>query len=180
MGDDERDEIIDQEDERETGAAEEPKSGGLLGSRIVKILLWVAAGLLFVLLSGAISFGVMEWSRSREYEKQQDIIAAPPPDPLQVFELPDVTKTTADMEPHFLKMKISLGYEKDTQLNKELGERKDQIMHILNILLQGKKYDELKSESDMLALGEEIKAHVNQILKEGKVKEVYFKEFTLQ
>ena len=53
------------------------------------------------------------------------------------------------------------------------------IQHIINIILQGKKYEDLNTVSDTVALAEEIKAHVNVILITGKVKEVYFKELVV-
>ena len=46
----------------------------------------------------------------------------------------------------------------------------------MNIILQGKKYEDLDEVSDTIALAEEIKAHINVILIAGKIKEVYFKE----
>ena len=73
-------------------------------------------------------------------------------------------------------MKISLAYEANMELNTELVKRRDQIQHIVNIILQGKKYEDLDQVSDTVALAEEIKAHINVILISGKIKEVYFKE----
>ena len=42
-----------------------------------------------------------------------------------------------------------------------------------------KKYEDLDSVSDAVALAEEIKAHINVILISGKIKEVYFKELVV-
>lgn len=178
MGDEERDDLVQDEEEQEQAAAPaEGAGGGLLGSRIVKILLYVAGAAVLLVLVVGISYLVSKHVQESSYEKRQDIVAAPPPPPLAGFELPDISKTTADVEPHFVKMKISLAYETSPELTAELTQRKDQILHIVNILLQGKKYEELDSVSDVVALAEEIKAHVNVILISGKIKEVYFKEF---
>ena len=76
-------------------------------------------------------------------------------------------------------MQISLAYEMSVELNNELVRRKDEIQHIINVLLQGKRYDELNSVSDAVELAEEIKAHINVRLISGKIKEVYFKELVV-
>jgi len=175
MGDEERDDLM--EEEESSGIEEAP--GSVETSRIVKILLYVAGSILLVVLVTGISYLVSKNVQERSYEKSQDIVAAPPPPPLNSFELPSFSKTTADTEPHFVKMKISIAYEPSIELNNELVKRKDQIQHIINIILQGKKYDDLDSVSDAVALSEEIKAHINVILISGKIKEVYFKELVV-
>ncbi|PKL35500.1 MAG: endoflagellar basal body-associated protein [Spirochaetae bacterium HGW-Spirochaetae-1] len=174
MGDDERDDIIEEE-----GAAPEEPAGSGATSKIVKILLYVAGGILLIVLVTGISYLVSKNVQESNYEKSQDIVAAPPPPPLNTYELPSFSKTTADTEPHFIKMQISLAYEMNVELNNELVNRKDEIQHIINILLQGKKYEDLDSVSDAVELAEEIKAHINVRLISGKIKEVYFKEFVV-
>lgn len=176
MGEEEKDEIIEEEEE---APQEEPAGRRFEASKLVKILLYVAGGILLIVLMAGIAFLVFKYMRESDYQKQQDIVAAPPAAPLAVYELPDFSKTTADAEPHFIKMKISLAYESNMELNNELVSRRDQIQHIVNIILQGKKYEDLDEVSDTIALAEEIKAHINVILIAGKIKEVYFKELVV-
>ncbi|HPS58763.1 MAG TPA: flagellar basal body-associated FliL family protein [Spirochaetota bacterium] len=109
----------------------------------------------------------------------QDIVAAGPPDPLDTYELPKFAQTTVDAEPHFIKMIIVLGYEKNPELKNELNRRKDEIQYIINKLLRSKRYDELDEVSDIISLSEEIRAHINAFLIAGRIKEIYFKEFVL-
>lgn len=174
MGDEERDDLIDEEEEG--GKPSEPQSSAGK-SKLLRILLFVAGGILFIVIVLGISYWVAKSVQESGYQKRQDIIAAPPPDPLNTYELPDISKTTSDEEPHFVKLKLSLAYEPNAELQNELVRRKDQILHIVNILLQGKKYEELKTVEDSIALAEEIKAHINMILVSGKIKEVYFKDY---
>ena len=176
MGDEEREDII--EEEEEGGKPEEPASKPLTG-KIVKILLYVAGAIILIVVVIGISYIVAKNVQESSYERRQDIIAAPPPPPLDIYELPDISRTTADAEPHFLKVKIALGYDKDPTMNSELISRKSQIQHIINILLQSKKYEDLNTVSGAVELAEEIKAHVNVILIAGKIKEVYFQDFIL-
>ena len=172
MGDDERD-IVEEEEK-----SQEPV-GSTATSKIVKMLLYVAGGIIIVVLMIGISFLVSKSVQESKYQKSQDIIAAPPPEPLATYELPVFAKTTADAEPHFIKMQISLAYSTDPILSTELVNRKDEIQHIVNILLQGKTYEELNSVSGAITLAEEIKAHINIRLINGKIKEIYFKEFVV-
>lgn len=175
MGDEERDDLMEEEEE---SAVSEP-GVSTETSKIVKILLYVAGGILLIVIVTGISFLVAKNVQESSYEKRQDIVAAPPPPPLHTYELPSFSKTTSDAEPHFIKMQIALGYEHNVELNNELVKRSDEIQHIINILLQGKRYDDFDSVSDAVALAEEIKAHINIRLISGKVKEVYFKELVV-
>ncbi len=177
MGEEEKDEIIPEEEEE--APKEEAPSRRFEASKLVKMLLYLAGGILIVVLVTGISYLVSKYVQESSYQSRQDIVAAPPPPPLASFELPDISKTTADAEPHFVKMKIALAYEPSVGLNNELAQRRDQILHIVNTLMQGKKYEELNKVSDTIALAEEIKAHVNVVLISGKIKEVYFKELVV-
>ena len=172
MGDDERD-IIDEEE-----TSQEP-AGNTGTSKIVKILIYVAAGIILVVVMIGISVVVSKSVTESRYQRDQDIIAAPPPEPLAVYELPSFSKTTADAEPRFIKMTISLGHVPDMGLSSELVNRKNEIQHIVNIILQGKTYEDLNSVEKTITLSEEIKAHINMRLINGKIKEVYFIEFVV-
>lgn len=177
MGEEEKDEIIPEEEEE--APKEEAAGRRFETSKLIKMLLYLAGGILLVVLVTGISYLVSKYVQESSYQSRQDIVAAPPPPPLASFELPDISKTTADAEAHFVKMKISLAYEPSVGLNNELAQRRDQILHIVNIVMQGKKYDELNKVSDTIALAEEIKAHINVVLISGKIKEVYFKELVV-
>ncbi len=173
MADEERDDLI--EGEEEQTASVNAESGSK--SKLVKILLMVAGGILLVILIFGISYLVSKYVSEKNYEKRQDIVAAPAPPPLTTYELPVFSKMTADADPHHLKMQVSLGYDGSLELSTELTKRKDELLHVINILLQGKAYEDLNSVTGMVELGEEIKAHVNMRLTSGKVQSVLFKEF---
>jgi len=162
MGEEEKEEIIPEEEEE--APKEEVVGRRFEASKIIKTLLYVAGGVLLVVLVTGISYLVSKYVQESSYQSRQDIVAAPPPPPLASFELPDISKTTADAEPHFVKMKISLAYEPSVGMNNELAQRRDQIMHIV---------------SSTIALAEEIKVHINVVLIAGRIKEVYFKEFVV-
>mgnify|MGYP000877812361 FL=1 len=173
MGDDER--IGNDVDEEEGGAQEAPASTDT--SRIVKILLWVVGAVLVLAAMLGTSWLVASYIQEKKYQREQDIVVAPPPPPLKHFDIPTFSVSTNDPEPHFAKITLSLGYEDNPQLNAELVSRMVEFQHVVNIILSGKKYEDLNSKEEKIGLAEEIKAHVNVLLINGKIKEVYFKEF---
>jgi flagellar basal body-associated protein FliL len=175
MGDDERDDLVGDEE----GHGQSQAASGAGKSVILKILIFVGGGILLVIMITGISYLVSKSVQVSSYETRQDIVSAPPPPPLQTFELPAFSKTTADLEPHFLKMTVSLGFDTNMELSSELIRRRDEFLHIINLILQGKVYEDLNSTSGALDLAEEIKANINVRLASGKIKEVYYKEFVL-
>lgn len=178
MGEDERADLLE-EGEEEEGVEVPEAIEGADTSKIIKILLYVVGLILLVFIVFGISYLVSTYVQEKRYEREQDIVVAPPPPPLSHFDLPSFSVTTKDIEPHFAKITVSLGYEENVGLNAELVKRTVQIQHIVNIILRGKKYEDLDSVEDTINLSEEIKAHINVILVSGKIKEVYFREFVV-
>ncbi len=178
MGDEERVNVDEVGDEEQEGAKPEAAAGPRAdASKIVKILMYVAGAVLAVFLMIGISYLVNRYLEEKRYEKTVDIVTAPPPAPLNYYDVPTFSITTKDSDPHFAKVSLSLGYDENQQLSIELGKRLVQMQHMINIILRSKSYEELDSVEDIISLAEEIKAHVNTVLIAGKVKEVYFKEF---
>jgi flagellar basal body-associated protein FliL len=182
MGDEEK---VDEMEPEEGSGEGEAKSGGdsggagLAASRIVKILIYVVSGVLAVFLMIGISYLVSKYVQERSYQKEQDIVVAPPPPPLAHYDLPVFQTATSDEEPHFAKIAVSLGFEDNPELLNELIARQVQMQHMINIIMRGKRFEDLNTVEKSVGLSEEIKAHVNVILIAGKIKEVYFKEFVV-
>lgn len=176
MGEDERLDV-DIEEEEETGAAEEPVSTS--PSKIIKILFYVVGAILLLFIVIGISFLVAKHVQEQKYEREQAVVIAPPPPPLAHFDIPSFSVTTKDVEPHFAKITVSLGYKASVELNSELVSRTPQIQHIINVLLSSKSYEDLDSVEDKINLQEELKALINKILIYGKIKEIYFREIVI-
>ena len=182
MGDEEKVDEMEPEEgsgEGESKGGGEAGGGGLAASRIVKILIYVVSGILAVFLMIGISYLVSKYVQERSYQKEQDIVVAPPPPPLAHYDLPVFQTATADEEPHFAKITVSLGFEDNPELLTELSARQVQMQHMINIIMRGKRFEDLNTVEKSVGLSEEIKAHVNVILIAGKIKEVYFKEFVV-
>jgi flagellar protein FliL len=173
MGEDEKN-TVDIEEEEAAAAEETPASSS--PSKIIKLLFYVVGAVVLLLLIVVISYVVTKNVQEQKYVKEQAIIVAPPPAPLANFDLPSFSATTSDTEPHFVKLTVSLAYEDSLELNAELVRRVPQFQHIINVILSGKRFEDLDSAEKKINLSEEIKAHVNAILVAGKVKEIYFRE----
>lgn len=151
-------------------------------SKIVTILLWVAGGTALILLMFAISFLVANKVRTESYKEEQNIVIAPAPPPMQTFKFQkEFRVNTADTdESHFIQMSLTFGYRgENKELESELIARQSQMMHIINILLGGKKKEDLATQTDKLNLEEEIKSQINMILREGQIDDVYFEELVV-
>lgn len=144
-----------------------------------KFSAYAIAAALLIVLTGLIASSTHGVRAATDKDSGQYLIVAPPPPPLAIYDLPTFSVTTKDAEPHFAKITMSFGYEVNDKLKAELERRTTKIQHMIYILLSDKKYQEINSIEGSIALAEEIKAQINIILRSGRVKEVYFKEFLI-
>jgi len=172
------DEELDQD---EGEAAAPPVAAGR--SRIVTILIWVVAGLIALALMFVISVMVAKYYKNADFQETESITIAPPSAPPAIFKIThEFRVNTADTdEAHYAQATITLGYEGELnkQLDAELGKRLPQMIHIINIILGGKRRDELFTPLQKLNLGEEIKNQINMILRDGKISEVMFEQLVV-
>lgn len=177
MGDEEE---IQEEMEDEEVLSGAPVSGGR--SKLVTMLMWGAGVVIGVLLMFVISYLVAKKVKSDAFKEEQNIVIAPAPPPLATYTFPkEFRVNTADIdEPHFIQLSLAFGYKTENKaLEKELIDRQTQMMHIINIILGGKKKEDLQTQLQKLNLAEEVKSQINMILSEGKIEEVYFQEIVI-
>lgn len=163
-------------EEEESKPVSEPRKK----SPILQWLIYIALGLLGLLIVTVISMLVAQRTATSVFKKQKNIALVKAPPPLEVFNFPDEFRiNTADIgEVHFIKLKLAFGYEDgQVTLGTELVKRSPQMQNIINLIIARKTKEDLKTIRQQLDLREEIKAHINHILSDGKIKEVYFKEF---
>ncbi len=163
------------EDEGSAPAAEAPGT-----SPIIKWLLYIAGAIFGIIIVVVISMFVAQKTATSVFKQQKNIALVKAPPPLDVFRFTDEFRiNTADVgESHFIKLKLSFGYDKgQAALGSELAERTPQMQNIINLIISRKTKEDLRTVVQQLDLREEIKAHINHILTNGKVKEVYFQEF---
>ncbi len=168
----------EEEIEQEEQQLQPAPTSGL--NRIIKILIYVALGLVGITVMSIISYYVAKYATAQQYKEIASIAVVKPPPPLEVYNFADDFRVnTADKEEsHFIKLKLSLGFEQGNKaLSAELSQRVPQIRNIVNLILAGKTKEQLSTIEGQLELREEIKASINHILSEGKIEEVYFNEF---
>ncbi|MBL8021955.1 MAG: flagellar basal body-associated FliL family protein [Leptospirales bacterium] len=174
-------EILDEEEgggEAAPAEAAGSPSSGL--NKIVKILIYVALGTVGLVIMAVIAYYVASFAAARQYKEVASIAVVKPPPPTENFNFTDDFRVnTADTgDPHFIKLRLSLGYELgNPALTAELGQRSPQLRNIINLILAGKTREDLRTVQDQLELREEIKASINHVLSDGKISEVYFNEF---
>ncbi|MCB1199178.1 MAG: flagellar basal body-associated FliL family protein [Leptospiraceae bacterium] len=173
------DELMDEDDDELSGPAPGMSAGR---SKLVTILLWVAGAIAAILLMVLISYFIAKRVKTEAYKEDQNIVIAPAPPPLAIFRFQkEFRVNTADLdEPHFIQVSMTFGYETENKLLEgELIARQAQMMHIINIILGGKKKDELTTTLQKLNLAEEIKSQINMIMRNGKIDEVYFEQLVI-
>jgi flagellar FliL protein len=164
------------DDEEESKPELEPKKS----SPITKWLMYAALVIAGALIVSALSYFVAQYAANTVYKQKKNIALVKAPPPLDIYNFPDEFRiNTSDVgEVHFIKLKLSFGVEKgQPALTQELAERLPQMQNIINLIISRKTKEELKTITDQLDLREEIKAHINHILTNGKIKEIYFREF---
>lgn len=79
----------------------------------------------------------------------------------------------------YLKTKISLGYY-GTELTDEIKQHLPQIRDLVLVLLSSKTVDAIQGTEGIINLRQELIQRINQALKKGKIKNLYFTEFVIQ
>ncbi len=160
-----------------------PRKGGLFSGLLITILKWaaIAVGLIIVVVATVvITMNIREKGRS-----SQGLAAVSPEytdkaDPLSYTDVIDqIRGQTADETPAIFLLKVSLGYDlNDKVLGAEVAARKWEIQDLLLKLVSKKTVAELAPQY-YDALQAEMLNLVNRILKQGKIKRVVFREFSV-
>ena len=165
---------------------EQIEAGGpkrrLLGPSMVRVLLYVAAALVMMIISGTVAYLVATRSSTRMGGQRTGPEQVQKKEPLTTFDLGEFSINTSDpVEPHFIKLTIVLAYEglKNTELQTELNQRRAQLRDVVIKTVGGKKFDELNTEDKREQLKDELKNSINDILMKGQLLAVYFTEFVL-
>jgi len=163
--------------------APEGKKAGFLPSFLIRILKWVAIGLGFVILgvtTTVITFGIVNHGKSGSAlpSLSEEYQATRPP-LLYDDSLDEIRGVTSDDEPAIFSTKISMGFDSESKrLPFELSARHREIQNIILLYLSSKTKAELKPDRYTQIL-EDLKNNSNKVMREGKLKEVAFREFVV-
>ncbi|HTH13838.1 MAG TPA: flagellar basal body-associated FliL family protein [Spirochaetia bacterium] len=168
---------------QEGDAAEGKKKGGPLPEFVILILKIVAGALGAILLSATVSvivFSLMQGDKPT----QQTVEASPvynlkPPVHEWFSSIPDIRASTADDPGRSVILKVQLAYDSktDVRIFTELTQRIPQIQDMLRRMISTKTAKEMKEREDEFK--EEIKMKINDILQEGRIRDVAFIQFII-
>ena len=105
---------------------------------------------------------------------------APEPEVGQTFSMdPFVVNLNEAGGKRYLKSKIELEYMEEGVL-KELESRLPQMRDVILLHLSSKSLDEVQSVDGKIELKNALIKRINQILKQGKIRNLYFTQFVIQ
>ncbi|MDR2734551.1 MAG: flagellar basal body-associated FliL family protein [Spirochaetota bacterium] len=186
MPDDEDFGGFDDEGGADSGSTESSDSGGgggglkrFLSGAVLKILLYVAAAIVVVIISVITASVVADGKESdtAEIKDRQGMEQRPPA--YAIFEMDEFMTGLADIDTtHFVKLKLSLAYEgPNMRLQSELSDRRRQIEDLILLTLNSKVAEDLHTKGQKEEFKEELVKLINGLLREGEIKNVYFKDF---
>lgn len=167
----------EEEEELEAGAAKRK----LFGPSLVRTLLYVAAALVMLVISGTVAYVI---ARRVGVQPGQERISSEFTErkkPLAQYDLGEFSLNTSDpVEPHFIKITMVLGYEEGNQLlQTEIVARRPQLRDIVINIVGAKTFSELATQDMRKELKDELLDSINSILKDGQIEEIFFTEFVL-
>lgn len=167
-----------EKEEKKTETPEEPKkkSGGTL-----KLILMIGLpivllqmGLAYFLISKAVHVPSAE-AETKANEAEED---AGESGKLHVIE-DVIVNPVSQSSIRFLNVTVALEFT-ESALEQEMAEKDVQLRDILISILAAKTIPELDGPEDKEALREEILTKCNAILKNGRIRKVYFSNFVMQ
>jgi len=180
--------ILDDEEGEGEGTEERPRRK--LGGLLVKILTFLAFGIVGIIIMVLVAIFVnkqMSTTTTSDVEVRSfDPGFRPRTDPLATRKLKSfrvnldaVDETNAQV---FVQCEISLAFDDTTnkELTTELTSRDDQIRSRINSLISSKTVDEINTSFKRENyLAREILNEINSLLTKGQIKEVYITQFTI-
>ena len=151
-------------------------------NKIIKILIYIALGVIGLLLMSVISYYVARTAVAQQYKLVDSITVVKPPPPTENFNFSQEFRvnTADENETRFIRLKLSLGFALgNPALSAELAQRISQLRNIINLILVGKVSKNLSTIEGRLELQEEIKASINHVLVNGKISDIYFDELII-
>ena len=145
-------------------------------------LKWILIGVAALVLAGG---GYVGWTMvSTDPEPEAGVSAsnqkAPEPEVGQTFSMdPFVVNLNEPGGKRYLKSKIELEYM-DENVGKELESRLPQMRDVILLHLSSKTLDEIQSIDGKIELKNALIKRVNQVLKQGKIRNLFFTQFVVQ
>jgi flagellar basal body-associated protein FliL len=169
-----------------TESIEEPKKRKVFSDRIAKVLMFVAIGIVAVLVSITVSFLTYRFmdrgNRSRQFPVLSENYNTEVPEYLTWDFLAgdgyDLRAQTADVERFTVSAKIKLGYDgmRYKDLPTELTAKNDALMDTIRYYFSTRNREQLTDEA---AVKKELMSKINSLLSRGEVEQVLFLQYQI-
>ncbi len=151
-----------------------------LSDRVAKILVYILAGIIGILLTitiSVITFRVLDkGSVNRSFAEVSEAYETIPEPYVYFTMIPQIRGVTRDQSPHSVIVKVDIGYNTgDSQVQTELVARTAQLTDIIRNYFSQKTAVELAPEREHI-IKTELKDLVNRVLSQGKVQDIIFPE----
>jgi flagellar FliL protein len=146
-------------------------------------LKWIIIGVVVLVLTGG---GYVGWTMLNPLLEQKGADGGQAPDTEAVIEV----GAMFDMDPYvvnlneaggkrYLKAKIEIEYVGDNA-RLELANRLPQLRDIILLHLSSKSLDDIRSVDGKIELKNALIKRINQVMKQGKIRNLYFTQFVIQ
>ncbi|HOJ50709.1 MAG TPA: flagellar basal body-associated FliL family protein [Spirochaetota bacterium] len=174
-------EEIEEKEDTETYTQEE---GPKLSSKLVKMLMLVAAfivGIIIMIIVSNIVYNIKTKGETAVQEKIWAPGVTPKKEPFQTLHLDPFRLNLNDptgANPVFIQLEIALAYESNNiKLQTELLNRKFEIRDTIITLISSKTYEDLNTPDKIQSFKKEIQRQVNSLLINGLIEDVYIIDF---
>lgn len=148
-------------------------------------LKWIIIGVVVLVLAGG---GYVGWTMLNPQPDQTGADGGQAPDTEAVKEIE--VGAMFDMDPfvvnlneaggkRYLKSKIEIEFVGE-DVRKELTNRLPQLRDVILLHLSSKTLDEIRSVDGKIELKNALIKRINQVLKQGKIRNLYFTQFVIQ
>jgi flagellar FliL protein len=148
-------------------------------------LKWIIIGVVVLVLAGG---GYVGWTMLTPQSDQTGADGGQAPDTEAVEEIE--VGAMFDMDPfvvnlneaggkRYLKSKIEIEYVGDN-VRLELANRLPQLRDVILLHLSSKTLDEIRSVDGKVELKNALIKRINQVMKQGKIRNLYFTQFVIQ
>ena len=170
-------ETDEERDDREPGEGAQKKGFPLKLVILLVVVLGLGGGGFFAWKSGMLNrfFGGEKQAHASKAEKKEVPLDVGPMKSLDTF----IVNLADPLGKRYLKVKMDLELS-DEKVVPELEKRLPQLKDTILTTLCSKTYEEIGTLEGKMQLRMEIQARLNQHLKAGKIKNIYFTEFIVQ
>lgn len=171
-------------DEAEMAPLEGEQKGGFLGGALLKILKFAAMGIgaiIFIVTVVIITMRIINRGNQPQggYEATSEAMQDTPPELTWYDNIPEIRTRTSDENAVTVIVKVNLGYEiEDKKTQTELISRTPRLQDMIRGFFAEKTASQLTPAHEE-ELKEELKQKINNVLSDGRIREVIFLDFNI-